>query len=119
MKKTIKPVATKKTVKTKKNVPVVDITMCEDATDVYAAFGKTKVEKGLPISDVELDAIVTNFVDATVASMFTWNNTVMLDKTGKYVKMNLTEYVAENVPEQPKKKPGIFKRFWNWLIRKK
>lgn len=101
----------------KKNT--VDLTMCQDMTDVFAAFARTKVEKGLPINDIELEAITRNYVDAVVSSLFTWNNTLMLDDNGNYTKMNLTVYSPEPVEKKVEKKPGFFKRLWNKITRKK
>lgn len=124
MKKIIKKekmVAPKKT--SKKNEPILDLTNCEDGTDVFAAYGRIKVENSMPISDIELDAIITNHVDAILATMFTWNNTVMLKEDGTYTAMNLSIYQPEmpDTTDAPKveKKPGAFKRFWNWITRKK
>jgi hypothetical protein len=123
MKKVIKKekmVAPKKTTKTKKNEPILDLTMAEDDIDVFAAYGRMKVEQGKPILKEELDAIIANHIDAILATMFTWNNTVMLKEDGSYVALNLSVYKPEKTIKQVKvKKPGMFKRFWNWITRKK
>ena len=109
----------------KKNKPVIDLTMAEDATDVFAAYGRMKVNQNMPLTDLELDAIITNHVDAVIASMFTWNNTVMLDDNGKFVALNLSVYEPNDIPaDEPApnaeyKKPGFLKRVWNWLRGKK
>lgn len=122
MKKIIKKTsATKVAKKTKKETPIVDITNAVDDVDVFAAYAYAKVEKGEPITDTELFAAITNHVDAVLASLFTWNNTIMLIN-GEYVKMRLGLYEpTETVTDTPKKtkKPNIFKRFWNWITRKK
>lgn len=127
MKKIIKKekmVTPKKTTKkVKKSAPIIDLTMAEDDIDVFAAYGRMKVEQGLPISPIELEAIITNHIDAILATMFTWNNVVMLKEDGTYVAMNLSVYKPEteekaDVEVKPAKKPGIFKRFWNWITRK-
>lgn len=122
MKKIIKKTsATKVAKKTKKETPIVDITNAVDDVDVFAAYAYAKVEKGEPITDTELFAAITNHVDAVLASLFTWNNTIMLIN-GEYVKMRLGLYEpTETITGTPKKtkKPNIFKRFWNWVTRKK
>lgn len=119
MKKITKNVAPKKSTTKKTNKNVVDLTMCQDMTDVFAAFGRAKAEKGLPINEVELEAIATNYVDAVISSLFTWNNTLMMDNDGNYTKLNLTVYNPEPVTKKAEKKPGFFKRIWNWITRKK
>lgn len=126
MKKVIKKenmVTPKKTTKrTKKNEPILDLTMAEDDIDVFAAYGRMKVEQNQPISQIELESIIANHVDAILATMFTWNNTVMLKEDGTYMAMNLSVYTPEKTEAaEPKveKKPNIFKRFWNWITRKK
>ena len=60
--------------------------------------------------------------------MFTWNNAV-LKNNGKYVKLNLSvaepkTYPVKDTDEETDtkvevKKPGFFKRIWNWITGKK
>lgn len=84
--------ATKKNTK-KVNVDlVVDLTNCSDASDVYYAFAKAKVDKHL--SKIEKE-------------VFKEHNT-------QYVYMFVEKHCD---CECCNKKPNIFKRFWNWLTK--
>lgn len=82
----------KNTTKKIKPAYTVDITKCQDAFDVLCAFGKAKQKAGLPITDLELDAIIDD------------NKIVM---------------IIQDVCIMEKKKRPWYKRFWRWLTRKK
>lgn len=72
----------------------VDLTKCEDAFDVLLAFAYTKQEAGYPLTTDELNAIIED------------NSTTIF----------IREFVCDCECEP--KKPW-YKRFWNWLTRKK
>lgn len=69
---------------------IVDLTDCTSALDVYTKFCTTKIEKYM--IEEELDAFVKNNMVCVVS-------------------------ICDCCPET--KKPNIFKRFWNWITRKK
>lgn len=92
MKKKFKPVYT------------VDVTDCTDDRSVVVAFVKAKVNAGLPITEDELDSVVIDRVEEVLA----------------YKALQLTPIKIELVNTlKVDKKPNVFKRFWNWVTRKK
>lgn len=82
--------ATKKSTKKVKVDYVVDLTNCSDASDVYYAFAKAKMDKHFTTPEVE----------------------VFKERNTQYVYM-FVEKCCDNCC----KKPNIFKRFWNWLTK--
>ena len=98
---------------------IVDITSCQTANDVICEFAYAKVEAGLPITMLEYKVSMKSYIDnyKTAEEMInecfdTAVNKVatITDKLcGVYTKPNNTEI----------KKPNVFKRFWNWLTKKK
>lgn len=107
---------TRKTIKTV-FIPeiVVDITDCSTPQDVYLAFADAKMEKHLNCmekdaydaeveqSDRDLDDKITEAANAATNALFD-----LITKTN-----------PEKVCDVPVKKPGVLKRFWNWITRKK
>ena len=86
--------------KTKKFNPayIVDITNCENDREILCAFGIAKQKAGFAITDDELDAIVNENSIITI--------------------IENTPIVINNTCDCKKKLPW-YKRFWNWLTRKK
>lgn len=83
----------------------VNITNCNDDRDIVVEFTKAKVRAGLPITEYEFNTCISHTI-----SMFE-------------DALNSMSFELE-VPDVPdmilvKKKPNIFKRFWNWITRKK
>lgn len=118
MKKDTKKV-TKKTVKEFKPAFVVDLTNAESMTDVYVAFGLAKQEAGLPISDTEFDAIIDKTVEISVREL-TKMSKEAFSKATHIVNITGDEKLVFDADGGFKvKKPNVFKRFWNWLTRKK
>lgn len=111
----MKKTETKKTKKAVKPQFIVDLTNVENPTELYAAFGLAKQSANLPITNAELDAIIgvtTNIamklmadsiVENSRAIEITGDEKLVFDVNGKYTV----------------KKPNIFRRFWNWITRKK
>lgn len=85
---------TKKTNKKVNPAFTVDISKCQDANDMLLAFAYAKQEAGLPITNEELDAIIDD-------------NMIIVVLAKRICDCNCS-----------KKKPW-YKRFWNWLTRKK
>lgn len=81
--------------KTFKPLFTVDLTECETPRDIYVKYADAKVAAGLPITKTEYDAVIAGAEDNA--------------------SLKVTMVVAEC---EPKKKPNVFKRFWNWLTRK-
>lgn len=88
----------KNTISTKKKtfVPdiVVDLTNCTDAVDVYTAFADVKIDKYLTPEEVNAFANDRLTINWTICN-------------------------CEECCCKPVKKPNVFKRFWNWITRKK
>lgn len=110
---------TRKTIKTV-FIPeiVVDITDCNTPQDIYLAFADAKIEKYLNCMEkdacdsdavyndcCELDDKITNAANAATMALYDL----------------LTKKKEESTEEDPTpvKKPGVLKRFWNWITRKK
>ena len=89
---------------------IVDITKCEDTLDMIVAIVYAKVDANVAITRDELDAMM--FLTA-------YNLKNYMDEVAdKYSEMiiNTLNKCVEN--KEPKKKPNIFKRFWNWMTKK-
>lgn len=111
----MKKTETKKTKKAVKPQFIVDLTNIENPTELYAAFGLAKQSANLPITDAELDAILgvttilamklmaDSMIQNSKAIEITGDEKLVFDVNGKYTI----------------KKPNIFRRFWNWITRKK
>ena len=89
---------------------IIDITKCEDTLDMIVAIVYAKVDANVAITRDELDAMMfltaynlKNYIDE-VADKY---SEMIIDTLNKCV---------EN--KEPKKKPNIFKRFWNWMTKK-
>ena len=116
----MKKIETKKKV-SKKIEPkfIVDLTNANTIDDVYLAFALAKHNAGLPINDAELTTIVGTAVDLTIQAMT--NNYICLPKdAGKSIEVNDGEkLIFDSKGNVSVKKPNVFKRFWNWITRKK
>ena len=83
----------------------VDLTWCTTPIEIYAAFGMAKQRAGLPMKNFEFQAIVSELMDV---------------KTMTYTIIdNLCEAINSAEFKEEQKKPNVFKRFWNWITRKK
>lgn len=96
---------------TKKTKPLykVDLTQARDANDIFAQYGVTKVEAGVPIERFELDAIISSAIELRD----------MIDNAMEQIVDFLTSIPEEATVEVKKKKLPWYKRFWRWLTRKK
>lgn len=77
---------------------IVDVTKCETLDDVKLAFATAKKNAGVPLTDENIQAFIDNAIS------------------------NIKPIVCAAVIDveiEEKKKPNIFKRFWNWLRGKK
>lgn len=84
---------TKRMKKKFKPMFTADITACNDEKEIVTAFAEAKVDAGLPITRNEYDTCMSNAQPIYKAVI--------------------------NVQCACEKKPNVFKRFWNWLTRKK
>lgn len=89
---------------------IVDITKCEDALDMIVAIAYAKVDANVAITRDELDAVI-------ILSAYDLKDYVneMADKYSEMIINTLNKCVEK---KEPKKKPNIFKRFWNWMTKK-
>lgn len=111
----MKKTETKKTKKAVKPQFIVNLTDVENPIGLYAAFGLAKQSANLPITNAELDAIIAvttniamklmadSIVENSKSIEITGDEKLVFDVNGKYTI----------------KKPNIFRRFWNWITRKK
>lgn len=89
---------------------IVDITKCEDTLDMIVAIAYAKIDANVAITGDELDAVIIlnaydlkDYIEATA------------DKFSEMIISTLNKCVEK---KEPKKKPNIFKRFWNWMTKK-
>lgn len=105
----------KKTSKTIKSVTkfslVVDFTNPVNIEDPRIAFIDAKVEQRAPITKDDIYAIVDYVKDLVVDNIFSDCNAAVLD--GEV----LIKCAA--IKAKPYKKKPWYKRFWNWITRKK
>lgn len=89
---------------------IIDITKCEDALDMIVAIAYAKVDANVAITRDELDAVI-------ILSAYDLKDYVneMADKYSEMIINTLNKCVEK---KEPKKKPNIFKRFWNWMTKK-
>ena len=111
MKKTIK-----KTTKTVKPAFIVDMTEVNTPSELYAAFGLAKQDAKLPMTDEELTAII-NITIATVLETIIKEFNKLPCK--QFEITNGEKLVFDEKGNVKVKKPNIFRRFWNWITRKK
>lgn len=97
----------KKVTKKFKPAYTLDLTNCETVEDVFYELVWTKVEAGLDIPAYQVQMIVDMEVEDSfsdlIDGLFDGNDLI------------ITEHVCINCP----KKAPWYKRFWNWIIRKK
>ena len=106
-----------KSMKPVKKYVIVDLTNVESPSDVYAAFVEAKcgVE---PITKEEMfnyamhvtELMNSNIVKSCAQSVY--DNDDSDDAENAVIK-------REGEENEVEKKPNIFKRFWNWITRKK
>lgn len=111
-----KETKTKKT--TKKTVSpkfIVDLTKAECANDVFAQFAVAKQEAGLPMTENEFNAVVLASGLMAVEALGE-----AINKVSKEIEIKNGEKLVFDAKGNFKvKKPNIFRRFWNWITRKK
>lgn len=99
--------ATKKTKKTKTDFKVI-LTDVESPADVYERIVEAKIEAGLnitPCEHVNYTRILVNKLSDSFLMV-------------PFAQVEICKIPMENLQAEPKK-PGLFKRFWNWITRKK
>jgi len=88
----------------------VDITNCNDERDVIVEFAKAKVSAGLPITKTEYNASVLSIAQKILDGVAVATKAAAL----------FAETILNSVKNtEAEKKPNVFKRFWNWITRKK
>ena len=112
MKKTVKT-----TKKTKKPAFIVDMTEdIKSANELYARFGLAKQDANLPMSDVELEAIITVVLDKA------WKDIADIISAVPCTEFNIEgdeKIIFDSKGGVRIKKAPWYKRFWRWLTRKK
>lgn len=96
------------------NTIKVNLTNCTAPFDVTAAFVDAKVDNKIPIEEWELKTYCeqnynAGFRDGIDSITDALSAIFIIDK----------EHISNIVDELKPKKPNIFKRFWNWITRKK
>lgn len=97
---------------------IVDITNCNTDIDVIMAVVDAKVNAGVVITPRELDIVISYTTDCAVDFCKKLDEAV---KTAGVIANNIAENITNKLIErnEPKKKPNLLKRFWNWITRKK
>lgn len=106
--------------KTKKKTPelafVVNLTNAETPQEIYAEYGYAKQRAGLPITKDELTAIMFDAAMTGIAVLAE----VASSHPSKTIEIkNGEKLVFDENGKWKVKKPNIFRRFWNWITRKK
>lgn len=112
----------KKVTKTVKPAFIVDLTNVETPTELYAAFGLAKQDANLPMTDDELIAIVNIAVNTTFAALQDVFNKLPFQEFDIIQEFDITngeKLIFDEKGNIKVKKPNIFRRFWNWITRKK
>lgn len=103
--------STKKTKKNEPKVLTVDLSKIKTITGAYKEFAIAKYKM---LRDVEQQIISMYIVDLYFQDL----TNIFCDTMVK--ELESAKVVSNPVKEmQPTKKPNIFKRFWNWVTRKK
>lgn len=94
---------------------IIDLTKITQVTDPYKCVALAKFNT---MSDVEMNIIRDYAVNAYFAQVADEINSAMADYMAD---LENNKIQLENSCEKCicKKKPNIFKRFWNWVTRKK
>ena len=100
--------STKKTKKNEPEVLTVDLSGIKTTTDAYKEFAIAKYKM---LRNVEQDIISMYTVDLYFQALADAFYNTLAEECANCVKC------AEHT--EPVKKPNIFKRFWNWVTRKK
>lgn len=105
--------------KTKEPKFIVNLTDTEESIDTYAEFAFAKQRAGLPLTDAQLNAVIAltvNTVKDYIISQIASN----IVNNGKSIEINDGEkLIFDSKGNVEVKKPNIFKRFWNWITKKK
>lgn len=122
-----------KSTKPVKKYVIVDLTNIENPSDVYAAFVEAKcgVEPitkeemfnyAMHVTELMNSNIVkscASLIDCLDALIDTIESAYDNQEDPDLVIMKREEEKEEEEEEKVEKKPNIFKRFWNWITRKK
>lgn len=108
---------TKKTKKPAfKPVFTVDLTECYDAEEMYEALLTAKFEAKVPFTNYEVGKYceykICQALDTFIDDLFAGHNAVIIDDD------TIKSFDAVKIEITPEKKPW-YKRFWNWITRKK
>lgn len=103
--------STKKTKKNEPRVLIVDLSNVKTITGAYKEFAIAKYKM---LRDVEQKIISMYTVDL----YFQESTNIFYDKIVEELESSKIA-PASVVEKEPVKKPNIFKRFWNWVTRKK
>lgn len=105
----------KKSTKKIKPAFIVNLTDFENPADVYYRFGIAKQNAKLPMTDNEFSGVINKIVDLAtimlIAKQTLCSNCVKVEDGEKLIFDSKGNYTV--------KKPNIFRRFWNWITRKK
>lgn len=98
---------------------IVDITNSFDEVDVILAFAKAKLENNIVPNVVELntmfDTLEYSIVEYIIHPLFNGGEyNCIATINGNVVKGTAAKMDINTT----KKKPNVFKRFWNWITRK-
>ena len=90
---------------------IIDATNCETVEDFLIEKAWAKYDAGLDLNTKDVDALIDDAVDTTIDEIFDGHNAAVIEGD------TIVGMTAVKV-EVEEKKPW-YKRFWNWLTRKK
>ena len=109
---------------------VIDITTCSTIDDILITFAIYKILYFEDINSVQAEALLS-YVRSTLEDVadvaLNKNEIIVYDELANRMRITRTFRTVRNSGETAVisdngitiKKPGIFKRFWNWITRKK
>lgn len=95
---------------------IYNFNYCNNVFEAYAVVPVTKFKNSKDFTDLERDTIIYYIAgDSITDNVNTGNNseTKIFINEKLFTLDEMIRFISD------KKKPNIFKRFWNWIVRKK
>lgn len=109
----------KTTDKKTKPMFVVDFTNISNVNEISAKIARAKVDAGIPLTKDDLTNVIESSIDDFVAELFNAGIVELVGNTITPKNVSIDFSGIFDCTECKPKKPNIFKRFWNWVRRKK
>lgn len=95
---------------------IYNFNYCNNVFEAYAVVPVTKFKNSKDFTDLERDTIIYYIAgDSITDNVNTGNNseTKIFINEKLFTLDEMIRFISD------KKKPNVFKRFWNWIVRKK